>query len=125
MFKRRACLAVAAAMAPIVFVPAAAYAQAKQGAVELPPIVVTTTSPIVKPTNKKGAAGTKAASKAAIAPAKPVAAVSGLPPVLPLPGGVVADEAFVPVTVTTARELEASRGETITDTLMQKPGISG
>lgn len=44
---------------------------------------------------------------------------------LPLPGTIVADEAFVPVTVATAREIEANRGQTLTDTLMLKPGISG
>jgi len=44
---------------------------------------------------------------------------------LPLPGTVVADEAFVPVTVATSREIEANGGQTLTDTLMTKPGISG
>jgi iron complex outermembrane recepter protein len=43
-----------------------------------------------------------------------------------LPGTLlVSEDAFVPVTVTVAREFEANRGATITDTLQHKPGISG
>jgi iron complex outermembrane receptor protein len=43
----------------------------------------------------------------------------------PLPGSITIDDAFVPVTVATDRELLASEGSTITDTLMTKPGITG
>ncbi len=121
MFNRVWACAAAAAVA---IVPASASAQTAQPSVELPAIVVTTTSPVVKPSKKKGKA-------AAPAPSAPGPAASFAPPKLqppaplPLPGGIVADDAFVAVTVATAREIEANRGETLTDTLMTKPGISG
>ena len=38
---------------------------------------------------------------------------------------IVADDAFVPVTVVTGREVLAQQGATITDTLQFKPGIAG
>jgi len=92
-------------------------AQSSSQAVELPEIVVTTSSPVVKaPKTKKKTKASAPASTAIVTPA---------PSLQPLPGGVVADEAFVAVTVTTARELQANPGETLTDTLMTKPGISG
>jgi hypothetical protein len=77
--------------------------------------VVTTTSPVVKPSTTKGSYGAKASSKPGPAePAVFAAPKLEAPPTLALPDGIVADEAFVAVTVATARELEASRGETIT-----------
>jgi iron complex outermembrane receptor protein len=121
----RVCACVAAAAACLA-ASSGVSAQSAAEPAELPEIVVTTPSPVQKPAKK----ATKAVSPApaqqgpspqpAAAPAPPAE-----PPLLPLPGGVVADEAFVPVTVTTARELEANAGATLTDTLMTKPGISG
>jgi iron complex outermembrane receptor protein len=94
-----------------------ASAQSAQEAVELPEIVVTTPSPVAKPAKKRAKTASQAA---ALQPAASVPAQ-----LLALPGGVVADDAFVPVTVTTAREIAASSGATLTDALMLKPGISG
>jgi iron complex outermembrane recepter protein len=118
----RVCVCVAAAAAIELSMAGAAAAQSvPDAAVELPEIVVTSPSPVVKPTKKKRKAKAVLPAPSTAAEAAPAAA----PPALPLPGGVVADAAFVPVTVTTAREIEASPGATLTDTLMQKPGISG
>jgi iron complex outermembrane receptor protein len=111
-----------AAAAALAFnnVPAQAQsAEPAPGAVQLPAITVTTASPVAKPNKKK----VKKSAPAAAQPSGETA--SAAPVLLPLPGTIVADEAFVPVTVATARELEANRGETLTDTLMLKPGISG
>lgn len=93
----------------------------------LPGIVVTTPSPVVRapqpPTQATPALIPAAAPAGASSPApSPVANFDLTPP----PGSIiVVDDAFVPVTVTTAREVDAKQGQTITDTLMQKPGISG
>ena len=60
MSQRKACPAVAAAVAAaFLSVPVSAQAQSKPEAVELPAIVVTTTSPVVKPSKKKGTSGAK------------------------------------------------------------------
>ncbi len=118
----RVCVCVAAVAASGVLAAGRASAQSAQEAVELPEVVVTSPSPVVKP--KKGKKKVKAAS-AAPSSAGAAAAPPQTPKLLPLPGGIVADQAFVPVTVTTAREIEANPGATLTDTLMQKPGVSG
>lgn len=88
--------------------------------VQLPEITVTTASPVAKPpkTKKKTAAKNGSPTPGATAPAQP-------PAILPLPGTIVADDAFVAVTVATSREIQATGGATITDTLMNKPGIIG
>lgn len=116
----RVCVCVAAAAA-VAAVPLCAKAQSAQEAVELPAIEVVTPSPVVKASKKKphvkspSVAQSDATQAEGIAEAGPQA----------LPGGIVADAAFVPVTITTSREIEASGGPTFTDTLMNKPGISG
>jgi iron complex outermembrane receptor protein len=91
--------------------------------VQLPAVTVETASPVAKPHKAKkkttgagGPAGHSSAGSAAAAPA---------PTIPPLPGTIVSDDAFVAVTVATAREIQATSGPTITDTLMNKPGISG
>lgn len=110
---------------------------------ELPDVVVTSPSPIAKPAAKKKRAASEAAPVQSPA-AKPKSAASAAPPPEPeiveeasatiapaalaqLPPGtlLVDDAAFVPVTVTTEREIRASQGQTITDVLQNKPGISG
>lgn len=122
-------------------------------AIELPPVVVTTPSPVVKKLKPKkpkpatvqapsgsGTAKKKATKKAASAPA-PVAAEPAAPPVIaepepvdtaattlgPVPAGtlIVVEDTFAPVTVTSDREIVAQQGATVTDTLQTKPGISG
>ncbi len=118
----RVCVAAAAASGVLAAGPA--WGQSSADVVELPEVVVTTASPVAKPAKKKRTA--KAASAGPSVAASQAAPVSATTPaLLQLPGGIVADQAFVPVTVTTARELEATGGATLTDTLMSKPGITG
>jgi iron complex outermembrane receptor protein len=99
-------------------------AQTAEGTVELPAVVVTAPSPVVKPAKKKA----KSTSTAAQSPSEDALAAPPAPSLayVPLPGSIVATEGiFVPVTVTTQRELVTQGGSTITDTLQLKPGISG
>ena len=99
-------------------------APAAQGTVELPAVTVTAASPVAKPKKKAKRSSPPASAPASddtAAAAPPVA----VPELQPLPGAIVDDQAFVAVTVATARELEANAGQTLTDTLMLKPGISG
>ncbi len=144
-------LFVATAWTSSVTVPAWSQDAASE-AVELPEVVVSSPSPIAKPkrAQKKPQAApvatTLKASKPQTQQAQPsppsqdtgdVPAVVNAdeagtnPPTAQqdatlLPGTlIVADDAFVPVTIATSREIEATRGATITDTLQQKPGISG
>jgi iron complex outermembrane recepter protein len=90
--------------------------------IQLPAVTVTTASPVSKPhkTNKKttGTGGP-------VGPSSSAGTAVPAPVIPPLPGTIVADDAFVAVTVATAREIEATAGPTITDTLMNKPGIVG
>ena len=87
---------------------------------ELPGIVVTAPSPIVRAPARRAAPATPAQASATEQAADTGA--SNQPP----PGSiVVVDDAFVPVTVVTEREVLASAGPTITDSLVQKPGILG
>ncbi|MEI9901415.1 MAG: TonB-dependent receptor plug domain-containing protein [Hyphomicrobium sp.] len=91
--------------------------------IQLPEVTVTTASPVAKP--KKTAKKTKSTAPAGAPASGESAAVTRAPSLLPLPGTIVADDAFVPVTLATSREIEANGGQTLTDTLMLKPGISG
>lgn len=103
--------------------PAASAGTASE-TIELPAVTVTTASPVAKPRKvKKKTAGAKNAPASGDEDAGPTAPTAAS--LLPLPGTIVADEAFVPVTVATSREIEANGGQTLTDTLMLKPGISG
>lgn len=102
-----------------------------QDAQQLPEIVVVSPSPVVK-TKKTKQAAKKSGSEqvagqnssatsppAASAPARTDANLTD-------PGAlVVANDAFVPLTIATSREIEAKQGNTLTDTLASKPGISG
>lgn len=85
-------------------------------------------APVPKPKKKSASAvpEPQPVVKQAQAP-KPVQSDIGAaqPETVSVPGTLlVVDDAFVAVTVTTARELEATQGQTITNTLAQKPGIS-
>ena len=98
-------------------------ATAASAQTQLPGIVVSTPSPVVRQP-------TRPASVAAqtTAPSGPPAAASVVDAgeVPPPPGTLlIADDAFVPVTIVTDRELLANPGPTIADTLSQKPGIVG
>ncbi len=97
-------------------------ATAASAQTQLPGIVVSTPSPVVRQP-------TRPASVAAqtTAPSGPPAAASVVDAgEVPPPGTLlIADDAFVPVTIVTDRELLANPGPTIADTLSQKPGIVG
>ncbi len=109
------------------------------GTLELPEVVVTAPSPVSKPKKKRlannpapppvGAVQQASQSSAAGEP-EPVGPTDEIvapdTPSAPLPGTLlVVDDAFVPVTVATSREIEATRGATITETLQTRPGITG
>ena len=108
---------------------------------QLPTITVTTPSPVAPspqqaipaapapaPSNASPPAAKKAATALAVAQPVPVTAQPPAAPanVAPLPGTLlVVDTAFAPVTVVTAREIDAKQGATLTDTLQTKPGVAG
>lgn len=79
--------------------------------IQLPGIVVTTPSPVARsaPSPQSQSDTDASASLEAQVPS----------------GIIVVDDAFVPVTVATEREILATQGPTITDTLQTKPGIIG
>ncbi|MCB1521163.1 MAG: TonB-dependent receptor [Hyphomicrobiaceae bacterium] len=137
---------------PLVMMPSSLAAQqaTSNDVIELPPVVVTTPSPVVKPVARKakpkttstqasvGSAKKKAASapkpkppaaaaNASAVDAEPELAEMPALPLAPVPAGtlIVVDDTFAPVTVATDRDIVARQGATITDTLMSKPGISG
>ena len=108
-------------------------------ATTLPEIVITAPSPIVKqaaPKPKKKskpetvAAKPKPAPKTQAAapepePAEPENSTPDTTELTRAPGTpLIAGDAFASVTVTTAREIEAKQGQTVTDTLATKPGIN-
>ncbi|OYW52439.1 MAG: hypothetical protein B7Y80_18600 [Hyphomicrobium sp. 32-62-53] len=130
----------AAAVATVSAVQSGPAAAQSAATVELPEVVVTAPSPVAKP--KKAAKKTPAPQQQSApkpAPASQASTSAEPEPVSPaeetvtpqvlgdqLPGTLlVVDDAFVPVTVTTEREIEATRGSTLTETLQTKPGISG
>jgi iron complex outermembrane recepter protein len=130
----------AAAVATVSAVQSGPAAAQSAATVELPEVVVTAPSPVAKP--KKAAKKTPAPQQQSApkpAPASQASTSAEPKPVGPaeetvtpqvlgdqLPGTLlVVDDAFVPVTVTTEREIEATRGSTLTETLQTKPGISG
>lgn len=115
----RATALTGAAVMALAISPSQAQEAAGQTATELPPIEVTTPSPVAKPARRRAAAQTTGASTTP-GPAEEVPTVDALPGTL-----IVSDDAFVAVTVATSREIEATNGPTITDTLQNKPGISG
>jgi len=116
-------------------------AQPAADAATLPEIVITAPSPIVKPVAaqpKKKSKPKAVAAKPKTAPAAQTATPEPAEPQeqpenvqaeaveLPRAAGlsIIGGDAFVPVTLTTAREIEAKQGQTITDTLATKPGIN-
>lgn len=84
----------------------------------LPGIVVTTPSPLAK--LRRPVAPAEASQPGAVE----VADLQSVP--FPAaPSLIVADDAFVPVTVVAAPEILANGGATLTDTLQTRPGIAG
>ena len=130
---------------------AAAIAPASVGAqTALPPVIVTTPSPVARPAPAPAPTATPApVAKAAPRPKAPAAkapaptpppASAAVPPVAPLPASpqaaataaaepppgvlIVAEQAFVPVTVVPGREVLAQSGANLADSLQTKPGIA-
>jgi len=112
---RPAALFAAAAMAATVLATASSAQQANSGVTELPPIEVTTPSPVVKPKRAKSTGG--AAAPGGSTPSE----IPAVPPGTTLDFD---DHTFAAVTVATERDIEATSGPTITDTLATRPGIS-
>jgi iron complex outermembrane recepter protein len=111
-----------AAAAALLVMTGSAAAQSTE-TIELPEIVVTTASPVVKHPKKKRTTATQAPAQA---PGETPASALPVPELQPLPNSIAGGEGlFVPVTVTTNREFVANGGATVTDTLQMKPGISG
>ncbi len=104
-----------AASALSILISYAGCATSAQAQTQLPGIVVTTPSPVVRPRRpiefQPQAEPTESAPQINLQ--NPRASI------------VAVDDAFVPVTVVTERELFSNQGSTITDTLQTKPGISG
>ena len=104
---------------------------------QLPEVVVTAPSPVAKPKKKRAAsnpapqpAAAQSASQSSESQPEPVGPTDEIDapdiPSAPLPGTLlVVDDAFVPVTVATEREILATNGATITESLQTRPGISG
>lgn len=90
---------------------------------ELPAVVITSQSPVKKKSKPVQSPG--AASDGSAAPAMPMPQpTTQVEPQITVPGLVVVDDAFVPVTIVTEREIIAQQGATIADALDVKPGIS-
>lgn len=120
----RVCVCIAAAAAISFAGSPGLSAQEATEALELPEIVVTTPSPVVKAPKKKAASTTAPAPAVEADPG--AAAAAGEVDLVPLPGAIAGGEGlFVPITVTTQRELLGAGGATVTDTLQLQPGISG
>ena len=113
----QATLLASASALSMAAVPAAAIAQE---AAPLPEIVVTSPSPVAKKRPRK-----PAVAKAKPKPAPAATAQAAATPPSPSTADVQADDAFVPVTVITERDLAAQQGATLTDTLDHRPGITG
>lgn len=90
----------------------------------LPGIVVTSPSPVARPVVRPAP---QPAPGPSIAAASDETGPSDANTELSPPPGVliIADDAFVPVTIVTEREVQARQGATIADTLQLKPGIAG
>lgn len=97
----------------------ASHEAAPRAQTPLPGIVITAPSPVVKrraaPRAQPRAPADAAQDEATGLDIDPVASGTTI----------VRDDAFVPVTVITAQEIDATRSATITDALQSKPGIGG
>ena len=117
--------AIAAGGATVAVLLLAASTGSSWAQTQLPGIVVTTPSPVSRAPKPAPAPAVAAPSPAPTASAPPAPAPTAAD-LAPPPGSIiVVDDAFVPVTVVTSREIEATQGATLADTLMHKPGISG
>ncbi|MBX9590080.1 MAG: TonB-dependent receptor [Hyphomonadaceae bacterium] len=79
---------------------------------ELPGIVVTTPSPVVRPSRKAAPAPIATPAETAV-------------PTPPMPTGIILEDAFAPMTVIPSSEITGTRGSNLADTLQYRPGITG
>lgn len=107
--------ATAALTSGVLLAAPGSRAQEQPSVQELPPVEVTTSSPVVKAKSRPK----KNASAGAATQASPAAEQVAVPP-----GTVLDDHAFVAVTTVTDSEIAASNGPTLTDALANEPGIS-
>lgn len=104
---------------PFLLCAAPVFAQEAQpsSTVELPEVVVTAPSPVVKPaTGQAGAPATGSDAGVNVTSDS----TADIPPGILL----VADDAFAPVTIVTKDEVLSTQGHSITDVLENKPGIT-
>ena len=102
--------AVAAAVAATAM--AAVEVRDVRAQTQLPGIVVTTPSPVVRPSQKAQ-------------PAAPAAAQVATPAQPPPPTGIIVEDAFVPITVVPSNEITSTPGANLADSLQYRPGITG
>ncbi|MDX2259294.1 MAG: TonB-dependent receptor [Hyphomicrobiaceae bacterium] len=103
--------------------PASAQQAPAGAAVSLPPVEVTQPGSSATPVRKKPRPATAVAAEPAPAPDQPASAPPE--PAETLPGTlIVVDDAFVPVTVATSRDVLAEGGATIADALERRPGVA-
>jgi iron complex outermembrane recepter protein len=116
VYGRRSCTSVLAC-AVVGMMGTASGSRAQEPAVhELPPVEVTTSSPVAKAKSRPK----KNAPTGATTQTPPAAADQVAVP----PGTVLDDHDFVAVTTVTDSEIATTNGPTITDTLANKPGIA-
>jgi iron complex outermembrane receptor protein len=106
MMQKAVAAALAATATALVKVPEA------RAQTQLPGIVVTTPSPVVR-----------SFPKAARAPAAAPAEAQAAPP--PPPTGMIVEDAFVPITVVPSNEITSTPGANLADSLQYRPGIAG
>jgi iron complex outermembrane receptor protein len=128
-WRNRGCFAILCAVAPI-----GSPAQAQVSAIELPEVVVTAPSPVARPKKNPVQPAPATVSDTAQPSSVSNAAESGNASeqsaaaidAANLPGTLVIDaQTFATVTVVSEREVLANQGDTITDSLQNKPGIAG
>lgn len=107
-----------------VVLPAGATQAIAQEAAELPPIEVTAPSPIKKKARKPRSARAAPAPGSAQPAATPPLASSSAEQ-NPFPATIVSEDSFSAVTVVDQREIISTSGQTITEALQTRPGISG
>ena len=118
-WKRFSSAALPAAALFAAAVASATTAEAQESVTDLPEIEVTSPSPVRKQARRPSA-------PAASTPAAPVAEDFEAPLPENLPGTlIVSDDTFSSVTVVTDRDVLGTSGQTITEALQTRPGISG
>ncbi len=118
------------ALAPLLPAALGAVSGAALAQTALPPVVVTTPSPVVRapaptPRVQPTAPGPAAGPAVQAAPGASEPAVEGIAAEPPPGVLIVAEQAFVPVTIVPGREVLAEAGANLADSLQYRPGITG